>query len=126
MIFNRFYSPDDYVAIGLTNSDSFGLTSVQLADPNSPSFLPVSITFSGLRSDGSTGANTFTTPGNGAANLLNYTFTSAFASGLTSVDILAPRWAMDNLVFTIPEPGVVSLVWLGLAALATRRLCGRT
>src|ERR1039458_6226874 len=37
MVFFQQNSPDDYVAFSLTNGYSFGLTSVQLADPNSPS-----------------------------------------------------------------------------------------
>ena len=49
-----------------------------------------------------------------------YSFNSAFASGLTSVDIIAPRWAMDNLVFTVPEPSSVVLMGLGLIGLAVR------
>ena len=74
---------------------------------------------------GSTITNTFTTPGNGATTFLNYSFPSEFASPrFTHVDILAPRWAMDNLVW-IPEPGPVALLGLGLLALAWRRFCHR-
>jgi hypothetical protein len=118
LFYIRQFSPDDYVAFSLTNGYSFGLTSVQLADPNSPSSSLVPISFIGYLIGGTTVTNTFTTPGGGATTFLNYTFTSAFASGLTSVDILAPRWAMDNLVFgnvaPVPEPGTVSLVAIGL------------
>ena len=113
MDFFRQLNPSDYVLFSLTNGYSFGLTSVYLGDPLAPSPSPVPISFIGFLSNGSTVTNTFTTPGNNANSLLNYTFTSAFASGLTSVDIFAPRWAMDNLVFTVPEPAAVSLFLLG-------------
>jgi hypothetical protein len=113
MIFAALVNPNVYVSFNLTNGYSFGLTSVQLADPNSPSLSPVSISFIGSLGDGSTVTNTFVTPGGGATTFLDYSFNSDFASGLTSVKIDAPRWAMDNLVFTVPEPSAVSLVLLG-------------
>jgi len=129
MAFFQQYSPDDYVAFSLTNGYSFGLTSVDLADPNSPSLSPVPITFLGFKTDGSSVTNIFTTLGNSATSFLNYTFTSAFASGLTSVSILSTRWAMDNLVFgnvqQVPEPGMESLLVLGVLAFAAYSIRGR-
>ena len=113
MLWLRQFNSSDYVAFSLTNSNTFGLTSVKLADPNSPSSSQVPISFIGFLGNGSSVTNTFTTPGGGATTFQNYVFTAAFASGLTSVDILAPRWAMDNLVFTVPEPAAVSLFLLG-------------
>lgn len=122
LIFLRQNSPGDYVSLSLTSGSSFGLTSAQLADPNSPSSALVSISFIGHMFGGSTVTNTFTTPGNGATTLASYTFGSGFASGLTSVDILAPRWAMDNLVYVVPEPTSLSLDVVGaLALLLSRR-----
>ena len=118
----RQYNPFDYVALSYTNGGLFGLTSVRLADPTSPSPSPVPISFFGHLAGGSTVTNTFTTPGNGATTLATYTFNSDFGPRLTSVDILAPRWAMDDLVFVVPEPGAVSLVVLGLLASACRRI----
>jgi hypothetical protein len=73
--------------------------------------------FEGFKADSSIVTNIFTTPGNGATNLLNYSFSSDFISGLTGVEIQAPRWAMDNLVFgnvEVPEPGAGSLLVAGL------------
>ena len=126
MVWFRQFNPSDYIMFSLTNGYTFGLTSVQLADPNSPSSSLVPIMFVGFLANGSTVTNTFTTPGGGATTFLNYTYTSAFLSGLTSVDILAPRWAMDNLVFgnvaPVPEPGTVGLIAAGLLALAARNL----
>jgi hypothetical protein len=128
MIFLRQYSPGDYVSLSLTNGSLFGLTSVQLADPNSPSLSPVPISFIGYQSGGSTVTNAFNTPGNGATTFQNYTFNSGFSSGLTRVDILAPRWAMDNLVWAVPEPSVISFLLLGPGVLIyaryrTRKRC---
>ena len=125
MFFYRQYNPADYVAINLTNGSAFGLTSVQLADPISPSTSPVSISFVGHLAAGGSITNTFTTPGNGATAFAAYAFNPSFSSGLTSVDILASRWAMDNLVFTIPEPGASALLVMGLLGLAWRRRAGR-
>jgi len=113
LAFFRQFSPDDFVSFSLTNSNAFGLSSVDLADPVSPSLSPVPIMFKGYKTDGSSVTNTFTTPGGGATTFLNYTFTSAFADGLTGVDILASRWAMDNLVVTIPEPSAAALLFAG-------------
>lgn len=123
MIFLRQNSPGDYVSLSLTDGSLFGLTAVELADPNSPSLSPVSVSFIGYLTGGSTITQTFTTPGNGANTFATYTFDSNFASGLTSVDIFTSRWAMDNLVFVVPEPGVGSLTALGLLAFAARKFC---
>lgn len=117
MIFFRAYSTDNYVTLSLANGSAFGLTSVQLADPNSPSSTMLPITFLGLGANGLTVTNIFTTPGNGADHLLTCQFTSNFAFGLISVQIPSSRWAMDNLVFTIPEPGALALVIVGFLAL---------
>jgi hypothetical protein len=131
LAFSQLLNPSDFVIFSLTNGNTFGLTSVSLGDPLAPSPSLVPIMFIGNLANGSNVTNTFTTPGNGANSLLNYTFTSAFASGLTSVDILATRWAMDNLVFgnvsQVPEPGAASLITVSLLAFAahifkTRRI----
>jgi hypothetical protein len=125
MLFYQQHSPDDYVTFGLTNGYTFGLTSVDLADPNYPSTSLVPIMFIGSLANGSTVTNTFTTPGNNATTFLNYSFDSTFISGLSSVAIQAPRWAMDNLVFgnvaPVPEPGAGNLLLLGLLSLKLRR-----
>ena len=117
----RQHNPYDYVELHLTNGSTFGLTSVQLADPVNPSLSPVSISFIGYPAVGSTVTNTFTTPGPGPSTFATYTFNAEFSSGLSRVDILAPRWAMDNLAFTVPEPSATVLVAMGLLGLAVRR-----
>jgi hypothetical protein len=110
----------DYVSLSLSSGSLFGLTSVQLADPQNPSLSPVSISFIGYPAIGSNATNTFTTPGPGPSTFATYTFNAQFSSGLSRVDILAPRWAMDNLVFTVPEPSAGSLLLVGLLALSWR------
>ncbi len=114
MVWIRQFNPQNYVSLSLTNGSLFGLTAVWLADPTAPSPAPVSISFIGYLSGGGTLTNTFTTPGNGATTFANYTFNPDFSSPVfTHVDILAPRWGMDNLVFVIPEPSALSLILLG-------------
>lgn len=125
MAFFNQYSGDNYVAFGLMNAATFGLTSVQLADVDSPSYTPLPITFRGFTAVGFV-TETFTTPGNGATTFLSYSFDADFASGLTSVAILTginpAHWAMDNLAFTVPEPAAGSLVVVGLLIFATRKM----
>lgn len=125
MVFHQQLNPFDFVSFSPSNGSIFGLTSVQLADPNSPSLSPVAISFVGHLVGGLTVTNIFTTPGNGADHLLNYQFTSQLAWRLQAVDILAPRWAMDNLVFSIPEPSALAVVGLGGLAVAVRQLSRR-
>ena len=124
MVFFRQSNPSDFVTFSLTNGYTFGLTSVQLADPTSPSSSLLPISFIGFLGNGLTVTNTFTTPGGGATTFASYTFNSGFSSGLTSVDIFAPRWAMDNLTFgnvAAPEPGTGSLLVIGWLAFVIRR-----
>ena len=121
MIWFRQRNPSDYVSLHLTNGSTFGLTSVWLADPSETSPARVSISFIGSLVGGSTVTNTFVTLGSGKYAFQNYTFNPDFASGLLSVQIDASRWAMDNLVFSIPEPGSGALLVLALVPLALRK-----
>lgn len=109
----RQNNPYSYVSLSLTNGALFGLTSLELADPIYPSISPIAISFVGYLSGGTTVTNIFTTPGNGTTTFATYQFNPDFASGLLSVQIDAPRWAMDNLVFVIPEPGSATLFLAG-------------
>jgi hypothetical protein len=126
MLWFRQHNPYDYVELHLTNGSTFGLTSAWLADPTAPSTSPVSISFVGRLSGGSTVTNSFITPGGGATTFMSYAFGSNFASGLASVEILAPRWAMDNLVFTVPEPSTLSVLGLGACVVAASRFLRRS
>ena len=110
----------DYASLSLANGSAFGLTSVWLADLTSPSSSQISMSFVGFLPGGSAVTNTFVTPGNGATTLATYLFSPSFAFGLARVDIFASRWAMDNLVFTVPEPGTADLLLLGLLTLGWR------
>jgi hypothetical protein len=103
------------------NGAPFGLVSVDLADPVAPSLAPISIVFNGFRADGSMITQTFTVGGGGSSTFQTFLLDTSFAWGLTRVEIPSPAWAMDNLVYNIPEPGVAGFLLLGLAALLFRR-----
>jgi hypothetical protein len=102
------------------NGDLFGLTSVDLADPVAPSLSPVAITFNGFKLDNSMVSQTFTVGGGGSTTFQTFQFNSAFALGLTRVEIPSAAWAMDNLVW-VPEPSTAALFLVGLLAWAAGR-----
>ena len=116
MFWLRQFNPYNYVLLSLTNGGAFGLARVDLADPIAPSYTNLPISFIGYRIDGSSVTNTFVTPGGGANYFVSYQFGPDFASGLLSVKIDAPRWAMDNLVW-VPEPGTWALLVIGVGTL---------
>jgi hypothetical protein len=98
----------------------FDLLSVDLADPLAPSLSPISIVFNGFRADGSAVSQTFVVGGGGSSSFTTFQFNSSF-SDLVRVEIPSPAWAMDNLVYYIPEPCSTSLLLIGLACLLGRR-----
>ena len=102
------------------NGAIFGLVSVDLADPVSPSSSALNITFNGYKSDGSMVSQTFTTPGSGSS-FQTYFFNSFFATDLVRVEMPSSAWAMDNLVF-VPEPSAGSFLLAGLLAMALRKI----
>lgn len=110
-----------YVIFSRVNTHTFGLLSVDLADPAAPSLTPVDITFNGIKWNGSTVSQTFTVGGGGSTTFQSYQFNADFALGLSRVEIPSPYWAMDNLVW-IPEPSVGSLLLVGLVTMMTRWL----
>ena len=113
--------PSHFVELSLTNGSPFGVTAVDLADPVAPSMVPVSITFNGFKTDGSMVSQTFSVGGGESTTFQTFRFSPDLGYGLARVEIPSSRWAMDNLVFTIPEPGSGSLVFLGVLAVAVRR-----
>jgi len=123
LTFVQYASPDDYVSFSQTSSEAFGLISVDLATMV-PALVNYAVTFLGTKADGAIVEQDFSVTAGGTWD--TYYFNSDFASDLVSVDILAPRLLMDNIVF-IPEPGTTALVALGLLAcwrtLRKRKFC---
>jgi hypothetical protein len=121
MEFSKTLEISEYVVFSLTNGSTFGLISVDLADPVAPSPAPIDIMFIGLFGDGSTATNIFTAGGGNSSSFQTYYFSADFFSGLSSVSIPSPNWAMDNIVF-VPEPAVESLLAAGLLAFAACKI----
>ena len=117
MLWFRQHNPYNYVQLNLNSGSTFGLISVWLADPSETSPSQVPISFIGFLANGSMVTNTFVTLGSDRYAFQKYTFTSAFAADLLRVDIFAPRWAMDNLVW-VPEPGTWALLAVGVGMLS--------
>jgi hypothetical protein len=121
-------SQANYVVFSLTSGGTFGLTAVDLADPQNLSHAPqIDVSFSGVRADNSVVSATFTTPIGGTANFTTFQFGSDFASGLTRVEIPSSVWAMDNLMFgnVVPEPSSSGLALLVLMVFGGRAACRR-
>jgi hypothetical protein len=121
-------SESNYVVFSLTNGNTFGLMSVDLADPLSFSATQqIIVSFSGVRADSSMVTASFLTPIGGTTNFTTFQFGADFASGLTSVKIPSRVWAMDNLVFgnVVPEPGSSALGLVGLMLFGVRAACLR-
>jgi hypothetical protein len=113
----------NYVVFSLTNGNTFGLMSVDLADPLSYSYAQqITVSLKGVRSDNSVVMASFTTPIGGITNFTTFQFGADFDSGLARVEILSPVWAMDNLVFVnvVPEPGFSALALVGLIVFGLR------
>lgn len=110
---------------GLDDGSEFSLVSVDLAEWSTGYPEPVSVRFLGYKSDGSTVTAHLVTDGiiDGTGPLADFEtlyFDSRF-TGLTRVEIPTTTWHLDNLVITVPEPSVGSLVLLGLGVLAFKR-----
>jgi len=141
-VYPRSGLPDDgsaYLATPLgaslmfssTGGSPFGLVSVDLAEYSTVfANQPVTVSFVGYYSDGGTVTTSFTTDGiidgtGPLADFQTFNFNSKDWSGLTRVEIPSYGWSLDNLVVTVPEPGVFSLFGLGTFAMIARRFYRR-
>ena len=103
------------VTITSLSGQLFGLVAVDLAEEGSYAPHPVTVHFTGYRSDGSSVTRDFTTDGvidgtGPLADFQTFYFGSEF-QGFSRVEIPgAPGWSMDNLVVSIPEPGTGALI----------------
>jgi hypothetical protein len=129
-------TPDDGTAylqgstlmFSFANGSTFGLASVDLAEYSTVfANEPVTVDFTGYHPDGSTVTTSFTTDGiiDGTGPLVDFqTFNFTGFTDLTRVEIptylSSLPWSLDNLVVSIPEPGVFSLFGLGVSALIAR------
>jgi hypothetical protein len=105
------------VTIASLSGQPFNLVTVDLAEEGSWWPNPLTVRFLGYRPDGSTVTTEFTTDGvidgtGPLADFQTFYFGPEF-TGLTRVEIPGSGWSMDNLVVSIPEPGMGSLVIIG-------------
>jgi len=113
------------------NNSVFDLVSVDLAEYSTVfANQPVTISFVGYYSDGGTVTTSFTTDGiidgtGPLADFQTFNFNSKDWSNLSRVEIPSYGWSLDNLVVTVPEPGVFSLFGLGTFAMIARRFYRR-
>ena len=107
----------DPLAFSFTDGSPFGLASVDLAGYSSvvPDF---TIDFVGYLVGGGTVTNSFSGTG---INFQTFHFNPDF-NDVTRVEIDAPDWSLDNLVVSVPEPGVFALLTLGVVIFARRHL----
>jgi hypothetical protein len=102
---------------GLEDGSEFSLVSVDLAEWSTDYPQAVSVRFVGYKPDGSTVTTTLVTDGimDGTGPLADFEtlyFGPEF-SGLRRVEIPTTGWSLDNLVFSIPEPGSGALLLTG-------------
>jgi len=105
------------VSVSLLSTMPFDFVSVDLSEEGSWWPNPVPVQFIGYHPDGSTVTNELTTDGfidgtGPLADFQTFYFGPGF-TGLTRVEIPGSGWSMDNLVLSIPEPEVGTLVIVG-------------
>jgi hypothetical protein len=110
-------SGGDSLVFSFLNGSPFSLNSVDLAEFSTLYNYPATIQLIGYRSDGSTVTANLTTDGiidgNGPlADFETFSFGPEF-SDLKRVEIPSYGWCLDNLVVSVPEPSVVSLMLIG-------------
>lgn len=106
-----------------TNGTYFDMVSVDLAE-FSTTVTQATVRFIGYRPDGSMITTDLTTDGiiDGTGPLADFQ-TFQFGpqwSGLTRVEIPTYGWSLDNVVVSVPEPGVGALMILGAVVGAFR------
>lgn len=124
LAFSRYYALQDSLVFSQVDNRSFGIVSVDVAEPNIASSLkPIFVTFSGIKANGSSVTSTYALDGFidgllGQPDYQRFYFDTRFASDLVRLEIPSDVFALDNLAFTvaIPEPGAGLL--LGVGALA--------
>ena len=110
-----------------TNGSLFDLFSVDLAEYSTVLSNATTVHFVGYQQDGTIVTTDFITDGiidgtGPLADFQTFFFPAKDWTGLTRVEIPFPRWSLDNLVLSIPEPTTGSLLLLGGAILWTRGL----
>jgi len=100
------------------DGSAFAIVSVDLAGPNTSTAGVVD--FVGYHPDGSTVTAYLVAGGSFQTFNLGAGFTD-----LTSVNIPSSPWSLDNLVLSVPEPGIGTLVFLGGLAVCASRWCHR-
>ena len=102
------------------DAQPFALVTVDLSEYSTLFQSPMTMTFIGYKADSTTVTQSFTTDGvmDGTGPQADFeTFTFVGFNDLLYVETTDQVWAMDNLVTSVPEPGVVALMVLGLAGL---------
>ncbi len=104
---------------------AFNLHALDIAEYSTVFPYPMVVEFYGYRADGSTVTRTLTTDGiidgtGPLADFETFSFGKDFFN-VVRVEVPTDGWSLDNLVVSVPEPGVGSLMLLGLGAFALMR-----
>ena len=116
----------DSLRFGSMSGDVFNMESVDLAEYSDVVPDAVTVRFVGYRHDGTIVTTDLKTDGimdagGPLADFQTFYFDSHF-TGLDRVEIPTYGWALDNLVISIPEPGIRELMILGTVLMSLRFL----
>ena len=116
-------STESHMEVSSLSGSPFGLLSVDLAEYSQTVPNPVTVKFVGYRANGTMVTATFTSDGiigvPTTPDFQTFYFGPDFKD-LIRVEIPAAQASLDNLVFSIPEPGMVTLAVVAAALLGTR------